>query len=203
MASPTTLKLDVIDILYRVEKNEDKLNKFSEILRTDSAKNSFGRRVIQKIKENTANNKDKNGDPFYPSTYSKGYRKSLKFRIYGKDKDDVNMKLTGKMLASMDIMDTDSTSVTIGFNQPAQEAKAEGHILGTGNNNSLPIRDFFGLQDEEYNKIMKKIIKDEGETLVKDFVIESAISGILELRAGLNAAEIAELTALGGLLDDV
>jgi len=95
---------------------------------TNNEKRAFGDALIRKIRERTAKGIDANGNRF--PGYTKEYKESLDFRI-AKSGSTVNLRLSGDMLTSLTVTDIGVSSITIGFDDPEEEAKAAGNILGT------------------------------------------------------------------------
>lgn len=136
-----------------VRANQDKLT-------SEAFKREFGLRVIEAIVDRTQSGKDKNGSRF--AAYSKAYKESLQFQLYGKD-NGVNLTLSGEMLSNMGVVKTTTTTVSINFLSSGQGEKAHGHINGTRSKKGkkqLPQRDFFGLPEEQQAKIMKDLLKE-------------------------------------------
>lgn len=137
--------------------------------------------VIDFIIERSKGGKDKNNKDF-PS-YSKEYAKSFDFKLAGKNKNKVDLTLTGEMLNSLEVVDISEGEITIGYNakDKLNNAKAEGNITGSygGKPNSKKSRDFLGIHKSDLNKIKEaypvKTKKDRSESL--------------ELAAGLLAAD--------------
>jgi phage gpG-like protein len=94
------------------------------------------------------------------SPYSDDYEDSLEFKAAGKSKGDVNMTLTGDMLASMDVISTDGSTLVIGFSDSEQAAKAHGHMTGANGSGRLPKREFFGISRDELEDIAKEFEAD-------------------------------------------
>jgi len=120
--------------------------------------------VIEHIYDRTIRGVDKDGNRF--AGYSKNYIKSLDFKNAGKSKSDVDLKLSGDMLAAMKMLSQKSGSLIIGFeNGTPENAKAEGNILGTYGQKS-PIRgkarDFLGLQDSKLSQLIAAV-KDDSD----------------------------------------
>lgn len=122
--------------------------------------------IIDYIRKRTARGKDKNNSKF--PGYSKDYVKSLDFKIAGKSKSNVNLKLTGDMLAAIDLLKHEPGKLKIGFEAGTEEnGRAEGNILGTyGQKTSTgKKRDFLGITNEDLKKkILSKF--DPGEMTV-------------------------------------
>ena len=148
------IKLDLDKLLKQAEPDRRKRVAFTPYINSDAAKREFGKLCIDKILERTNSGKDKDGEGF--TGYSTAYKKSLKFKIYDKT-NKVNLKLTGQMQSDIDVIKVEATSVTIGFVNREEELKALGHINGA---NDLPIRNFWGISQEEQYEIFKGVIKD-------------------------------------------
>ena len=113
----------------------------------------FANRIIDEIVNRTQDGIDKKGSSFV--AYSKSYKSSTVFDIYGKSKQ-VNLTLTGSMLSSVDSI-ISREKIIIYFNDDEDAAKAHGHINGS---NNLPKRDFFGLPPKVIDDIYKESVKD-------------------------------------------
>lgn len=114
---------------------------------------AIGGRIIEKIVERTQGGEDLSGRPF--KGYSKSYMESLAFKVFGKSKD-VDLTLSGDMLASMQVVDTNPRKLTIGFPDSTENAKAFNHNTG----DTLPKREFFGIRDEELEEIREEFQED-------------------------------------------
>jgi len=119
----------------------------------------IGQEIIDFIVKRTQEkNKDKNNNTF--PDYSKEYVKSLDFKIAGKSKSDVNLTLSGDMLAAMQILNDRKGLVTIGFQNGTEEnAKADGNIRGTygqSRGSKKKARDFLGLTQKDLDTILKR-----------------------------------------------
>ena len=99
------------------------------------------------------------GEVKLKSPYSQSYSESLDFKAAGKSKNQVNMRLSGDMLGSIDLLESKGSKVTIGINDPDQAIKAYGHQTGFEGHPYLkgPKRPFFGVTSEE---IKKKILPE-------------------------------------------
>ena len=91
------------------------------------------------------------------SPYSKSYSESLDFIAAGKSRNDVNMKLSGDMMGSIDLIKTDGSVITIGIDDPDQAPKAFNHQTG----DTVPKRPFFGVTKKELKDYVLKEFKDE------------------------------------------
>jgi len=90
------------------------------------------------------------------SPYSKEYVDSIEFRAAGKKKGQVNMTLTGDMLASMDVLSTSGNAIKIGITDDAQIPKAFNHLVG----DTVPKRPWFGISKAEMAEILNQFKPD-------------------------------------------
>lgn len=158
MAAKIKLSIDVVRLYNSGQSNAATRRAVAPILSNDFFRREFGRRVIEEIKNRTQrDNIDKDGRTF--KKYSKSYKESLAFQVYGKS-STVNLTLSGEMLANMDVVGTPARSVVIAFPSQEQNDKAHGHVFGGGFRSALPVRDFFGLPEKDQCKILNKTIKD-------------------------------------------
>lgn len=99
------------------------------------------------------------------SPYSKAYAESLAFKAAGKSRNNVNMTLSGDMLRSIDILEEDGASVTIGIDDPIDAPKAYGHQTGFEGHPTIPQgkyrRRFFGVTSDEIKKEIIPKFKDD------------------------------------------
>ena len=140
----------------------------------------IGELIIERIRKRTEEGIGYNGRPL-KSPYSKTYADSMEFKAFGKSKSNVNMKLTGDMLGLMDIIEEKSNSITIGWDDAEQNAKAYNHNTG----DTVPKRPFFGINNKELYEIVREVrpeikraikIKDQdGESAFEEFA-----SGLLD-----------------------
>lgn len=105
--------------------------------------------MVNKIVDRTLSNKDAFGSSF--AKYSKEYINSLAFQAYDKSAGDVNMKLTGEMLDSIEVASTSGNKIVIRI-MPDQAPKAFNHITG----DTVKKRNFFGITDKEIAQIKKE-----------------------------------------------
>lgn len=158
MAWNPKLKIDLIQVFNRVygSKPYEVRRALRQIINTSSFKDDFGLAAIDLIVERTLEGQDKNGKAF--KRYSKAYKKSAVFEIYGKG-SHVDLKLSGEMLASMQTKFS-GTEVVINFVDELNAAKAHGHITGMNGRKGGVVRNFFGLNNEELDSIMKATVKE-------------------------------------------
>ena len=118
--------------------------------------------IIEHIKFRTEQGIDKDGKPFAP--YSKRYIESLDFKIAGKSAGDVNLTLSGDMLAELSLLRHKRGELMIGYKRGSEEnARADGNIRGTygqSQPNKRRARNFLGLKASERRALIK-LLKDE------------------------------------------
>jgi hypothetical protein len=146
-------------------------------LRPDERK-EVGELIAEKIRKNAESGKGRQFDNKgmrdgivkeyvkFPK-YSKSYVNSLDFKVSGKSPSSIDLTLSGDMLQSLDVINTKSGEVVLGFPED-QNGKADGNIRGTYGKDSADkskARNFLGLTQSDYNKIVNKYLKDrEGES---------------------------------------
>lgn len=151
------LQIDLIEVLHRIESDTRKIRAITPIIKREDVKQEFGARIVEEILKRTNKGVDKDDKGF--KSYSKTYRQSDIFKIYKGRKLKPDLKLTGEMQSSLNVVKTTATGVIISFIDQEDGSKARGHIVGD-NPNKMPIRDFFGLPDEDIEKIMNETIKE-------------------------------------------
>lgn len=130
------------------------------LLSNPNFKRTFGFNIMEQIRRRTLKGIDKNNKPF-PSPYSDRYAKSDEFKIYGKSKFKVNLRLTGQMLSSMKVGKSPALQLKIIMADKFNNDKAHGHITGNiAKVKRKAKRDFFGLPRDEETKIMKATLKE-------------------------------------------
>lgn len=118
-------------------------------------KEGIGQLLIDTILKRTAKGKDIDNAPF--KSYSKRYVNSEEFKLAGKSKSKVNMKLLGDMLADLDIIENKGNIIKIGFTDQEEIDKAYNHLTAKSKKNKMPQRKFFGVNDDEFKKIKKRL----------------------------------------------
>jgi len=117
-------------------------------------KEAIGQAIIERIIERTESGEFRPGAK--PSAkadrYSESYAESVNFKAAGKSKNKVNMSLNGDMLGLMDIVDQTSNTITIGWDDETENAKAYNHNVG----DTVPKRPFFGLSSSEITKLKQE-----------------------------------------------
>jgi len=116
--------------------------------------------IIEHIYERTTvQNLDRRNRQF--ARYSKSYIKSAEFKGAGKSPGDVDLQLTGDMLAALDLLSHKSGSLLIGFEPGTEEnAKADGNIRGTygKTEGTGPRRDFLGLTRAKLRELQREYL---------------------------------------------
>ena len=119
--------------------------------------------IINFILDRTEQGIDVRGRPF--PEYSEKYVESLDFKNAGKSANQVNLKLSGDMLAALQLLEHDDGTITIGYEEGDDEmnGKVEGNVLGTyGQPDPIPgkKRNFLGITKKD----LSAIIRAYGET---------------------------------------
>lgn len=121
-----------------------------------ATREAIGQAIIDKIVERTS---ERHIDKFGKSmgSYSKSYKDSLAFKVTKPGQSQVNLTQTGDMLGSLTIIETTPGTITIGFTESRENAKAYGHISGMEGHPVLEgkvrARDFLGLPKSELEAI--------------------------------------------------
>lgn len=142
----------IINRLYG-DREYEMRRRIRETASQEFFKLDFGLLAIDRIVARSRDGIDKNGKAF--AEYSESYKKSLAFRVSGKS-SNVNLTLTGEMLASMTTVPTDS-----GFNIEMidQRNRSKAHGIITGQQGKWKAkRDFLGLPEKEENEIFKDLL---------------------------------------------
>ena len=118
--------------------------------------------IIERIVERTTEGLDKKGNPF--PGYSKSYINSLDFQNAGKSAGDINLQLSGDMLAALTVLKDGSDKIRIGFERGSNEnARADGNIRGTygkERGSRKKARDFLGIDPEELKSIIDMVVSE-------------------------------------------
>jgi hypothetical protein len=116
-------------------------------------KEAIGQAIIEKILARTAKGEGIGGKAFEHNKYSDAYEKSLAFKAAGKRKGQKpDMRLTGDMLDTLDIIELGKNTISVGWDDDLQAAKAYNH--NTGDTIKTP-RPFFGLSKSEQKEIAR------------------------------------------------
>lgn len=160
-----------------------------QLLNDNAVQQAYAASTVRRIVERT---RDQNLDRFdtpLKGPYSKGYQKSLRFEIYGKSAGDINMTLTGAMLASIESRNS-GTEITFSFADGNNASKAHGHITGHEGDWRVK-RDFFGLPEDEEIKILKDLLNDQFQFAGLETLLATAGAGVsLDLATGAQSTQI-------------
>lgn len=116
----------------------------------------IGQAIIDFMDVRSMDGKGFNGQKL-KAPYSDAYSESLNFKAAGKSKNQVNMRLSGDMMGSIDLLKVDGSKLVIGIDDPNQAIKAFNHQTG----DTVPKRPFFGVSaDELKNKILPEFKKE-------------------------------------------
>lgn len=164
-----TFKINLLDVLESAYDSEDVKDKAREFITTTEFKQLYGQRVVDRIVDRTRDeNIDRFGKPL--GSYSKSYKESLIFSIYGKA-NPVDLTLTGEMLESINAT-SGKYVITIQLEGDNNKAKAQGHITGQlGKYGNAKKRDFLGLPDNELTKIFRESLKDYREDALVEILV--------------------------------
>lgn len=127
-----------------------------------SERKAIAYEILEYIRERTDEGLDKNGKPF--PKYSKEYVKSLDFKIAGKSSGSIDLRLSGDMMAALDLVKDEPGKLIIGYRTGDPEAgRAEGNIRGTyGQSRSTGIRrDFLGIEPSALREILNRYPIDD------------------------------------------
>lgn len=138
-------------------------------------KEAVAQAIIDRMVSRTEDGKAYGGGKL-KSPYSKAYQKTREFIAAGKKANDVNMELTGDMLAAIDVISTSGNKIKIGISDELQVLKAYNHNTG----DTVPRRPFFGISKDE--------LKDIGFKFSED---------IKQLKAGADLATPRQLKLMG------
>jgi len=131
-----------------------------------SLREAIGEAVLNQIRTRTARGDGMNfrgigGTPTkLKKPYSDEYIENLDFKAFGKSRGRINMTLTGDMLGLMDVKKQTGNSITIGWDDAEQNAKAYNHSSPVRSNTTVPYRPFFGVSKKELTKIKKQFGKE-------------------------------------------
>jgi hypothetical protein len=103
--------------------------------------------------------------------YSESYSKSLAFKLAGKSRNDINMRLSGDMKRDVDLLEEDGSKITYGLEDPTEAVKAYAHQTGFEGHPTIkgPKREWFGVTTAEVKKYVLPNFKDDlsGTTKIK------------------------------------
>lgn len=131
-----------------------------EVSEVESVSEAFAQALIDKIVARTTLGRDVSGKIF--PKYSKSYSESLAFKVFGKSRGDVNMTLTGDMLASIE-PEIEQGKLKIQVTGSDNILKAFAHMTGYRGHPFLagkPKREFFGISEKELAEVKKNFLPD-------------------------------------------
>ena len=147
----------------------------------------FADLIIQEIKKRTAQGIDKDGNRF--PGYSDSYKNSFEYKVAGKSSKP-NVKLSGDLLGSLEMIDEGVGFVIVGFD-PNSEAgeKAEGNIIGSygqPNGNPSKARNFLGLPERVLARLREQAGRGDiiGQVEESDSAFDAFLQGILRRENG-------------------
>lgn len=159
----------------------------------------IGQEIIDTMVNRTLKGKDINYSSMTAiDPYSDSYRESDDFKIYGKTRK-VDMKLTGEMLADINILESDPAALKIGFGDTLQSRKAHGHLTGMKYNDQIPYKHkpkprlFFGVSSKDVNKITDKYkeeVKDKSPLDLKNALKLAGTQDAVEALPGLTLDDV-------------
>jgi hypothetical protein len=117
---------------------------------------SIGQAIIDYMLDRIKDDNKGIGGTDLKGPYSKSYINSEPFEAYDKSPNDINMELTGSMLADIDILEYDGTKLKIGFSDTTEKLKSYNHQTG----DTVPKREFFGLTKDEVEKVLNDYQSD-------------------------------------------
>ena len=148
-------------------------------IKSTKDKLALGEKIVEYVRRRTEKNLNNEGGKF--PKYSDKYAESLDFKIAAKSQNDPNLKLTGDMLADLEVVSVRSDKILIGYkNGTLSNAKADGHQTGWQGKNKDAARPFLGFESSSEKKKLKDIIKDyekdvlAGETSQRAYAYLSA-----------------------------
>jgi hypothetical protein len=98
------------------------------------------------------------------SPYSKTYAESLDFNAAGKSRGEVNMTLTGDMLASIQVEDRGKGKIAVFIDGETEVLKAYNHITG----DTVPRRPFFGVSKTDVRSVLADFESEIEERLARE-----------------------------------
>ncbi len=152
----------------------------------ESLRQEIADAVVRVVQERTAEGVSAKGNKF--KAYSKKYAEKK-----GVGVGDVDLRLFGDMLESLDMIESTPQTITLGFDDELQNAKAWNHNTG----DTLPKREFLGLMKKEMQVIAEQFaeqvqsLKDqskEADTITKDElqqIVTDILSGQFDDELGI------------------
>jgi hypothetical protein len=154
------------------DKSKAVRNALRYIISDAQFKRAYAQSVIDKIVERTQESTPYKGS--FPA-YSKAYKNSLAFQIYGKS-NEVNLTLSGSMLSNMVDKPKNKPMIEITFSNSLDKAKAYNHVTG----DTLPVRNFFGLPKDVEIELFRDLASNQEEIEISEAVREETNSISIE-----------------------
>lgn len=142
-----------------------------------TTRKEVGEEIIAHIMQRTSKGLDKNGSPF--RGYKDSYKNSKEFAEAGKTKGRVNLKFTGEMIVSMDILRHGPGFIVIGFKPGPANDKA---YFAKQPRNSF--RDFLGIQQKELRRIINRFDQETREEVTQEIEREFSEELLRRLTSG-------------------
>lgn len=143
--SDVSIEIDLEKLLGGVAKNQ-------------AVREVFFQAAFDKMLERIDSGVGADGKRLHP--YSKAYKESLEYHVYGKD-GTVNMQLTGGMVQSIEILSQNDKKMKIGFLGEQENTKAFAHITGFSGHpvldGKVKPRNFFGWKDDDLITIANEL----------------------------------------------
>lgn len=158
---------------------------------TPEQREAIAAEIISHVRTRTLSGKDMNGKSF--KGYSKGYMRSTDFKAASKSKQ-VNLRLSGDMLAYMELVKNQKGKLVIGYGDDNPQAgKAEGNHIGSYGKtaNSKNARPFLGIDPKTLSSILAKYPIDDRAKL------EARTEGVLKAQEKID--EFTEQVQVKGL----
>lgn len=108
--------------------------------------------LVTKIIERTNKNIDAEGKRF--KNYSSSYANSLDFKIAGKSQNDPNLQLSGDMLNSIQLIESASGYITLGFNEGTPE---NDKAVWAERSDNGPVRKFLDVRPNELAQVIAAV----------------------------------------------
>lgn len=134
---------------------------------------AIAQKVIDYIVKRTQEGKDISGKNL--AKYHPDYVASAEFELAGKSKNEVNMTLTGNMLAQLDMLSDSPNTIRIGWDDNNEILKAYNHNIG----DTVTKREFFGITSKEAKEVILEEFEKDIESLKRGGDNRKTIGDIL------------------------
>jgi hypothetical protein len=157
----------------------------------------IGQGIIDYITERSAKGLGIGGNKL-KSPYSKDYIKSLPFKAAGKSPNKVDMRLSGDMIGSLDLLEENGSVIKFGIDEPDQAVKGYAHQTGFEGHPTIkgPKREWFGVTIDEIKKNVipkfKSEIRSSASTLAAILASEEAVAQQNRVINVINASDLFE-----------